>query len=91
MQTLYLCDGKIEKCLGVEACHKTCFHTSKVKHAINGPCKRPENNRERFKAMVARFGDCKTEVQFWERMEYEANKGDQETAMSETHEQGKEG
>ena len=54
MKTAYLCDG-LGKCSGKIGCYKLalqgmdyCRHTFDARHAVNGPCKDPENHPERF-------------------------------------------
>ena len=65
--TLYLCDREVPECKG--HCSVECLHTTKSKHAINGPCADPVNHRERFRCVSVDYGD-ETFLEFWERLSY---------------------
>lgn len=65
---MYLCDGK--QCKDRQYCrHKNksnwmCQHTTNIKHAVNGQCKDPWNNLDRFKKEY----DKQTHSIFWVEM-----------------------
>lgn len=60
---LYLCNGKDPKCCNASGCHRDCFHTSKVKYAINDPKMDPTKDIKHFRKYITPDGD----IQFWER------------------------